>query len=348
MTLTKKIFGTLAIAVLLLNAYGCSENNAETIETKKVINSVSVEAINLRGESFTDYISVIGTIKPYQKALISVSEGGKIVKFYVDKGDFVNKGDTILVIDNEILAANLQAAKAQFELAEITYKKQKMIYEDNVNSEIQYLQAKYSMQQLEANYKLAKARFNNTIITAPFSGYIDSKYFDISEIAPAGQPIIQLIDVSKVKIEAGVPEKYISTVKKNNLANVKVQMLNQEVKGKISFVGTSVNNSNRTFPIEITLQNNNKLLKPELIAEVKIENETFKDIIVIPNEVISRVDNGFIVYIVKNGKAKTRNIEIQRRTSNHVAVASGLNNNDSLIVVGYQNLVDGQAVNVVK
>jgi membrane fusion protein, multidrug efflux system len=344
MFLTKKVLGILFISLIIIVSYGCSE----TEETEKVVNKVSVETIELVGEHYIDYISVVGTVKPFQKALISTTEGGKIVKLYKDKGDFVRKGEKILEIDNDILSSNLQATKAQYDLAKITYEKQKMIFDQNVNSEIQFLQSKYSMEQAEANHKLVKTRYNNTFIIAPFSGYIDYKYFDLNELAPVGQPIIQLIDVSKVKIEAGVPEKYISSVHLGDMANISLKQLNIQLNGKISFVGTSVNTNNRTFPIEIILENKGKELKPELITEVKIENEAFDDIIVVPNEVISRVDNGYVVYVVKNGIAYGMSLEILRRTSNKVAVAKGLKSGDSLVVVGYQNLVDGQAVNVVK
>ncbi|MEN8192850.1 MAG: hypothetical protein ABFS12_08535, partial [Bacteroidota bacterium] len=98
----------------------------------------------------------------------------------------------------------------------------------------------------------------------------------------------------------------------------------------------------------ITLPNKGRLLKPELIAEVKIQSSTFDKIITIPTEVISRVDGGYVVFVLENGIAKSRKIDILRRTSNEVAVAGGLNDNDEIIVVGYQNLIDGQAVNVVE
>ena len=344
-----KYLNTIIIFALALSvSISCSqEGSGEEVVTKEK-NKVAVKTVKLTAKSFTDYISVIGNVKPYQKALISTTEGGKIIKFIKDKGDYATRGDTILIINNEILEANLLAAKAQLDLGQITFEKQEIVFKESVNSEIQYLQSKYNLQQLEANYKLIQTRYNNTFITAPFSGYIDYKYFDEGELAPVGQPIFLLIDVTRVKIEAGVPEKYISSIKKGDVATVFVKEINKELTGKISFVGSSVNTSNRTFPIEITLSNKGRELKPELIAEVKIESSKFDAIITIPTEVISRVDDGYLVYVLDDGRARSRKIEVLKRTANEVAVASGLNNDDELIIVGYQNLVDGQAVSVVK
>ncbi len=341
------------IILLLLTFFmitSCSdESNKKTVaQDKETKSKVSVKTQKLIAKEYTDFIQVVGSIKPYQKALISTTEGGKIVNFIKDKGNYVAKGDTILIIDNEILEANLLAAKAQFELAEITYEKQKMVYEENVNSEIQYLQSKYGLKQLEANYKLIQTRYNNTFVVAPFSGYIDHKYFEEGELAPVGQPILLLIDVNRVKVEAGVPEEYVSSIKKGESATVYVKAIDKEFSGKISFVGTSINATNRTFPIEITLSNKGRVLKPELIAKVKIQNSIYDKIISIPTELISRVDDGYIVYVYENGIAQSRKIEVLRRTANNVAVASGLKEGDELIVVGYQNLIDGQAVTVVE
>ena len=342
----------LIISLLILSSIsflGCSESDGNTnVEKKEEIKKVSVKTIVLKGEKYSNFISVVGTVKPFQKALLSATEGGKITKFHKDKGEFVKKGETILEIDNELLKASLDATKAQYELAEITFQKQEMIYKQNVNSEIQYLQAKYGMEQLKANLKMIQTRYNNTFIVAPFSGYLDYKFYDEGELAPVGQPIVNLINISKVKIEAGVPENYITSIKKGDIAQVIVNAVGKEYNGKISFVGTSVNATNRTFPIEITINNKEKELKPELISEVKIQTKNYDNMIVIPTEIITRVDNGYIVYIENNGKAESREINILKRTGDKVAVSKGLNEGDKLIIVGYQSLMNGQAINVVK
>ncbi len=346
-----KLVKYLIISLLLLSSIsfvGCSETEGNTkAEKKEEIKKVSVKTIELKSEKYSDFISVVGTVKPFQKALLSATEGGKITKFYKDKGEFVKKGETILEIDNELLKASLDATKAQFELAEITFQKQEEIYKQNVNSEIQYLQAKYGMEQLKANLKMIQTRYNNTFIVAPFSGYIDYKFYDEGELAPVGQPIVNLINISKVKIEAGVPENFITSVKKGDITTVFVNAVGKEYSGKISFVGTSVNATNRTFPIEITILNKGKELKPELIAEVKIQSKNYDKMIVIPTEVITRVDNGYVVYVENNGKAESKEVKILKRTGDKVAVSDGLNEGDKLIVVGYQSLINGQAINVV-
>ncbi len=344
----EKLVYPILLFLLVFLTIGCSDDETTESTDVKEKSRVSVRTKILSSQSYDDYISAVGTIKPYQKALLSSNEGGKIVSFLKDKGKYVSKGDTILIIDNEILEANLQAAKAQYELAQITFEKQEMVYKENVNSEIQYLQAKFNLQQLEANYKLFQTRYKNTFIVAPFAGIIDQKFYDEGELAPMGSPILLLIDVSRVKVEAGISETFIGTMKKGDDALINVKAIGKEFSGKITFVGSSVNVSNRTFPIEITLSNKGRLLKPELNADVQVKSEIYDSIIIVPTEIISRVDEGYIVYVIEDGKAQSRKIDILKRTGNQVAVKNGLKDGDELIVVGYQNLVNDQAVSVIE
>lgn len=346
----KVIKSTTVLAVLLLSIVilqACSESEGKTEEHKQV-RAVSVETMKVSGSEFTDYIPVIGTVKAEQSTNLSSSEGGKIEQIVKDKGSRVNKGDTIVIIENDVLKATLDAAKAQYDLDEITSQKQEQIYKENVNSEYEYLQAKFRRDQSKANYELIKARYDKTFIKAPFNGIVDRRYFEIGEFAAPGLPIVDVINNSQYKVEAGVPERYVGKVKIGDKCKVYLKSISDEtLSGTVSYVGASVQTDNRTFPIEIDIKTSSQFLKPEIVAEVYIQNGVYKNIITIPDEVVSRVDDGYIVYVEENGEAVGKPIEILSRFGDQIALQNGLTAGDNLIVVGYQNLVEGQKVNVV-
>jgi len=327
----------------------CGDKNAESKSTEKEKKIVSVETQTVKGENYTSYIKVVGIVKPVNHAKLSFLEGGKIKRFLRKKGNYVRKGDTIVVLDNAMVKANMQAAKARYDFAEINFNKQSAIYKENINSEFQYLKAKSDRDQAKANYELMKSRYNNSIIIAPFSGIIDAKFLEVGEFAPPGAPIVNLIQTSVVKIEAGVPERFATKVKRNQKALVKIKEASKkEIEGKISFVGSSLDINNRTFPIEIIIKNNNGNIKPEMMAEVSIVKRVYDNVVTIPDDVVARTDNGYIVFVAENGIAKRKIIKLIDRFNNKIAVESGLKTGDNLIVVGYQNLVDGQEIKVVK
>jgi RND family efflux transporter MFP subunit len=337
--------------IILLGFISCGEadgSEAEKKAKKEAARTTRVEVIELTSTQYTNYIKIIGQLKPYEKASLSHPTGGIIKRFVKDKGSRAAKGDTIVIIDNDVLIANLAAAKAQYDLAQITYEKQEEVYKQNVNSEIQVLEAKANRDAAKANYELRKAQLDDTYIIAGFPGIVDAKYFEEGELASPGMPIVNLININRIKVEAGVPERFVGQVKKGTPVKILVKSLSDKTfNGKVNFIGNSVSTNNRTFPIEISIENSEINLKPELVAELFIENESYDSVITVPEEVVNRVDEGYEVFLVKDGKAVSRKIEILNRFEDKIAVKDGLEQGDSLIVVGFQNLIHGQNLNVV-
>jgi RND family efflux transporter MFP subunit len=346
----KKIFMLIFALMILVVLTSCGESDGSEKEKAEEDESrvVRVETEELKGSQYTDFIKIIGQLKPIEKASLSHPTGGIIKTFNKDKGDYVNKGDTIAVIDNDVLKANLASAKAKYDLAEITYDKQEEIFKQKVNSEIQVLEAKANRDAAKANFELIKAQLEDSYITAAFPGIVDAKYYEEGELAGPGMPIVNLINISRIKVEAGLPERYVGQVSKGAPVKILVKNLTDKmIEGRVSFIGNSVTTNNRTFPIEIMVSTSTTKLKPELVAELFIENEHYDDVITIPQEVAERVDDGYEVFIVDSGKAVSRNIKILNRFDDKIAVKSGLKKGEQLIVVGYQNLVHGQKVKIV-
>ncbi|MCF8261045.1 MAG: efflux RND transporter periplasmic adaptor subunit [Melioribacteraceae bacterium] len=341
-------------ALMAISQISCDDaeaNNEESAEDKELRRAVRVETKELAAQSFTDNIQIVGAVKPMKNSDISYFDnglGGIIKEFKVDKGSRVKKGDILFTIDNTSVKAAYDAAKAQYDLAQMSFEKQEQVYNQNVNSEFQYLEAKFRRDQAKANFESMKDRLDKTYVTAPFNGIVDAKFYDIGELAPPGMPVMTLIDIDKVKIEAGLPERYVGKIKKGDQTDVIIRSLGDQVyTGLITFVGSSVSVANRTFPIEVTVNNSGGEIKPELVAEVYIANGVYDKIIMIPEDVVSRNDDGYVVYVEKDGRSVGKSIEIINRIGNRIAVKSGLEAGENLIVVGYQNLIEGERVKVV-
>ncbi|MBN1300443.1 MAG: efflux RND transporter periplasmic adaptor subunit [Melioribacteraceae bacterium] len=343
----------ICLSVIALIAFGvfaqsCSETEgSETEEVSKEI-LVSVEISRITSREYIDYIPLIGTIKAVQRTTLSTAEGAEIEKIVKDKGQFAVEGDTVIVLKNDLLKAALDAAAAQYKLDQVTFEKQGQIYKDNVNSEFQYLQSKYRRDQSLANYNMAKARYDRTFLIAPFNCIVDRRYYDVGEFVLPGSPVVDLVNNKNYKVEVGVPEKYSGQISIGDNAKIILKSVTaDEIFGKVVYVGTSITPDNRTFPVEISISSDSKYIRPELAAEVFIENGIYNDVFIIPDEVVTRIDEGYIIFVEDSGIAKSRLIEVLNRSGENIAVRKGLNNNDNLIVVGYQNLIDGQKISVV-
>ena len=347
----KKLITVITFLILsgsLIISCGDSPGNDKKNKTVKDEPSVYVKTKKLELKSFTDYISVLGVVKALNHSKLSSTEGGKIKKFVKDKGSYVKKGDVIVILDNEVLKASMDAAKAKYDIAESTYIKQKQVYDENVTSELQYLNAKYARDAAKANYELIKARYERTFIKAPFSGIVDKKFAEIGETVMPSAPIVSVVSVGKVKIEAGVPETFVNEVKKGgNVKLVFPDLDGLEINAVITFVGYTISTNNRTFPIEILINNKDGKIKPELSAKVYVEKKKYNNVFVIPEETITETDHGTVIFVENNGLAEMRNITVLSRSDNNVAVKGSVKAGDNLIVVGYQNLVNGEKVTVI-
>jgi RND family efflux transporter MFP subunit len=280
--------------------------------------------------------------------MVSSETGGIIKEVVKDKGEYVREGDTIIILDNASLRASMDAAKAQYELAEARFQKQQKVFNDNVGSEFEFLNAKYTRDQLKAVYEQTKVAYEKTFIKAPFNGIVDSRYFEEGEFLPPAVAVVRVLEPSKLKIEAGIPERYAGDIKNGADAEIFIkELFKDKLSGKVSFVGKALNPSNRTFPIEIVINNKNGLIKPDMLAEVSVAKGIFDDVVIIPEEVVTRSDSSYIAFVENNGKAELRNINILSRIGESVVVDKGLNDGDKLIVFGFQNLVNNEHVTIV-
>ncbi len=149
--------------------------------------------------------------------------------------------------------------------------KQEQIYKEKVISELQFLNSKYERDAAKANYELIKARYERTFIKAPFTGIVDARFAEIGEMVLPGSPVVSVVSMYKIKLEAGVPENYVNMVKKGDSVKVVFKDLNNSVYyEKVSYVGNTISTDNRTFPIEINIDNRDGKIKPELSAQIYI------------------------------------------------------------------------------
>lgn len=339
---------TLLFTTSLLLFTGCDSSEANPENGKNNTKFALVKTAKFEAGTFTGSIDLLGIVKASKSANISAEEGGKILRFLKTKGEFVKAGETILEIDNLLLKANRDAAKANYDLAEVNFQKLERVYKENASSELAYLQAKYQRDAAKANYELMNTRYEKTFIKAPFSGYFDEKYAEEGEVAAPGQAVLSLVNSSEVKVVVGVPENYVSNIKPGEKVKVRFKDLNgMELHSKVSYIGKTINTSNRTFSVEVILPNLNNAIKPEMNAEVFIEQGVHRDIISIPENLILKTDAGFVLFVEKNGKAEQRVIEILGRSGNKVAVKSGVTGEDNIVIVGYQSLVPGENLKVV-
>jgi membrane fusion protein (multidrug efflux system) len=344
-----------ALFLLPLGLWGCGGGQAEGSEEESEYTRVlNVEVATVGITSFTEIIRLTGTVQADKDVVISAEESGVIREITVDKGSWVQAGQAIFRMDDELLKAQVEQAQAMSSLAREVWERRKRLYEeDQVGSELAYLEAKYAAEQATANLNLLEARLARTVIRAPIDGILDSREVEVGTMVGPGTPVARIVDNNPVRITGGVPERYATDVQAGAQVTVIFDVLPDEpFVGRISYVGAVVNPRNRTFPVELRLSNPGGLIKPEMVANVEVVRQTWEEAMVVPQEALIRVEAGYIVFVVENeggvDLVGSRSVELGPAQQNEVVILSGIEAGDRLIVVGQQSVAAGDRVNVVR
>lgn len=343
-------------AVALIAA-GCGDAQADDTEQQQEAGAfsrvINVETLEVRPELFEEQIRLTGVALADQDVTVSAEESGVIREVLAEKGTRVTEGQALLKIDDAVLRAQVNQARAQADLAAQTWERRQRLWEDDrVGSELAYLEARFAAEQTAANVAGLEARLERTTIRAPFDGVLDDRSVEVGSMVSPGQEVARVVALSTVKVAAGMPERYAADVGTGGSAVVHFDVLpGERFPANITYVGASVSPQNRTFPIEIRMANPRNLIKPEMVANVVVERRTIPEALVVPQDALVRVEDGYVVFVAEeDGEgmvARARPVELGPTQNNQVVITSGLEAGERLIVVGQRSVAAGDRINVV-
>lgn len=326
----------------------------DALDTNKKVPLITT--FTAKQEVFTHYLELQGNVETKQNILVYPEMPGIIEAILVKDGQAVKKGDIIARIKDGGLSDQLSQLETQTELARTTFERQKRLWKQKIGSEMQYLQAKAQYEAQSKAVEQLKSQMEKTTVLAPFDGIIDDVFKEPGTVVAPGQgsEIFRVVNLSNMYITTEVPERYITNVTKNKDVKIAFPVLGLNVNSKIRQVGSFINPSNRSFKIEVPVNNKSGNIKPNLTARLQINDYTNSKAILIPQSIISENANGEqFVYVVKNKKANkeavaTRVVIKTGKTQGDVIeVTANLVVGDEIIQEGARSVNNGQTVKVI-
>ncbi|MEP3372846.1 MAG: efflux RND transporter periplasmic adaptor subunit [Maribacter dokdonensis] len=316
-----------------------------------------VNTLTAKKEIFNHYLELQGDVSTKQNVLIYPEMAGTLQRVYVKEGDRVSKGQVLATIDDGGMSSQLNQLKTQASLAKTTFERQERLWNQNIGSEIQYLQAKTNYEAAENMVSQAQSQLGKSTIRAPFSGIIDNVIKDQGTVVAPGQgsEVFRIVNLTDMYIEVEVPEAYLGNVTKGKEALVYFPILGDSVVTKVRETGNFINPSNRSFEAEIPVPNKEGKIKPNLSAKVNINDYTSEDAILIPTSIISEnADGEQYVFVADEPNAdgesvvKRTIITTGKTQGAAIEVLTGLNDGDHIIKEGARSVKDGQKVKIKK
>lgn len=339
----------LSLALLGLIGYRITKNSAESEKNDKKGDKkppLGVTAIVVSSKDFSNTISLSGSIEANENVEIRSEVSGIVEKISFSEGTQVSKGQVLLKVNDIELRAQLSQAITKQKLASENERRAKLLLQKEAISQEEYDIASAEFRSLKAQTQLIQAQIAKTTIRAPFSGKIGLRNISPGTYVTPTTIITKLVSSSQVKISFSIPEKYASEIENNASIQFTIPNNPQKFTAKIYAIEPEIETATRTLKIRALADNSNGKLLPGTFATIELSLKNIKDAIVIPTEAVVPIQNGKVVYIANNGKAKEVKIQTLARTDKDVVVTEGIKSGDTLLTSGVMSLKDEADIKV--
>lgn len=320
----------------------------DTGEARKVVVKVS----KMTPESFSSYFESTGTVEALQDAFISPEVNGQIQSILVKRGQQVRKGTLLIRLKTDVTQSNIDEVRTSLELASKVFEKQEQLWEQGIGSEIQYLEAKNNKESLEARLATLESQLEMASIRAPFNGAVDDIMVRTGELASPGMRLLRLVNLDEIRITANVSESFLGKLRDGDMATLRFASLpDVQLERPIQRTGMIIDPVTRTFTVEVLVENENHLLKPNMLSSLKIQDFSTDDALLVPSIILKEDFNGTFLFRINDSSESLTAEKVYVKTGKTVQdvsrIVEGIQAGDRVIVAGYNLVSDGAPVRII-
>lgn len=307
-----------------------------------------VAATDMSLKPFTHYIEVQANVEGDEDVVLSAKTPGTVTSVNVKAGDHVTKGQVLATLDDQIMQKAIAEVQNELNLVTTLYNRQKNLWDQQIGSEVQYLEAKTRKEGAEKKLASIQEQWDMTRIKAPFSGTVDNVMIKTGQLVSPQVPAIRVVNLEMLKVKGELPETYIGRVNKNDNALVYFPDLGKEITSKVYYSGNAISNLNRTFNVEVRFGSKENFLRPNMLAVLKIADYNKEKAMSLPVSVVQKGLDGEYVFVAENSGGKTvakrKTVKSGMTYNGNVEIVEGLNEGDKVITTGYHDLVEGDII----
>ncbi len=333
----------LSVALLF-----CAEDNRDTIPSEEIANPYAVEAVVVSRGIYHPYLEKSGVARGVKQVVVVSETEGVIRTVLYDYGDLVEKGGVIASVDREEARYAMLQAQQQLSAASLNYSASQRLFEDNTISREEYEKARSSYNGARSTYKAARERFRNTEITTPISGVVAviEEEISVGNYISRGAVVAQIVDLSKIRIEAAVGEREIALVRAGADVAIYVPAVDPDrpFMGRVKAVAAGAMPGSGSYPVAVVFDNEQMQVRSGMSARVTIRTTDTDSVILLPSVALIRDNNTVSVFMVRENRVVKRGVTIGRALGNVSEVKSGISEEDTVIVSRTTTLEQGDTV----
>ena len=349
----KKTIIIVATLVVLLGAMVITlASNKKVIDQNKQVKTtetnIAVSVVSTEMKETNANLELVGTAQPSKEVSVASESSGKIVQVNFKMGDFVAQGKVLAKIDDTYKRLAYENASLTFNKCKEDLTRYEALRKGDAVSDTQLRDTRLAYENANIQLENAKKQWDDTKITAPFSGYITSQNTELGAYVNAGTVIAGIADISELKVVLDVSESNAYELKPGQQISVTTDVHPDAVyKGKISTISPKASASH-TYPVEILISNTGKdKLKAGTYVNVSVNMAKSGKALMIPRDAIVSSVKDPSVYVVTNNTAKLVKITTGRSFNSNLEVIAGLVEGDKVVTNGQINLTEGSKVSVI-
>lgn len=307
---------------------------------------MSVKTMLVHPDVLRETIRSTGTVLAEEEVELRSEIAGKVASINFEEGSRAKKGDLLVKINDADLQAQLLKLESQVKIAQEGEERQRALLDKSLTSREVYDQSLNALNVVKADIALVRANIAKTEIRAPFDGTVGLRSVSVGSYVSSNTKIASLQSLQRVKVDFTVPERYGSLIRNGEEVSFTTQGSSRVYTALVYAVEPKIDAATRTVQIRATAPNPNAEIRAGAFASVELTLLIDKTALLIPTESIVPILKGFQVYIVRNGAAEVRQIEIGTRNERTVHVTRGLESGDTLVTSGILQLSQGTKVRV--
>jgi len=348
---TLKVIGVL---LAIIGVFGfILFNNKKEIDARAAVKTenkeVTVTVAQAARANLSEGLEMIGTFEPYKQITLVSEIHGKVVKVGIEEGSMVQAGSFIAQTDNELIRAELMVAEAAYQQAQRDIVRFENLRRGEATTDVKVEEARLALKNAEARLTSVKKQLRNTTITAPIPGTLTKRHFEKGSVILPGTQLVQIVDISRLKLRINVPEKDVFKYRKGEKIALNTDVYpGKTFSGTISLVGVQADEAH-SYPVEVLVTNAEPHpLKAGMYGRASLDNAVKTSVLTIPRVALVGSVKNPQVYVVEGRQARLRDIQVGASSDQLIEVVSGLKEGDAVVTSGQVNLDKESVVKVVK
>ena len=308
---------------------------------------IPVDVFVIKQTDLENEVATVGTIIANEEVDIKSELTRKITGIYFREGTFVPKGKVLFKLDDADILARLKKLDLDEELNTRQQEREKQLFDKGLLTSEEYEIRETNIEKIRADIEILEVELDKTEIRAPFSGIAGFRNVSIGSLVNNTAILTTIQDISKVKVDFSIPEKYVSVFSPGQNITFRVDGSDEDFTGSVISYEPKLNESTRSIIIRASANNKGNKLLPGTFVKVKLELDNINNAVMIPTESVIPKLKGQSVFLYQNGIATSKDVETGIRTEKEIQIISELNEGDTVISTNILRLKPNSKVKIV-